>query len=1023
MSIKKFRISVWFLLPLLIFGCKKESELGIKDLAANEDVANFMENYKGRGVLTDSLATPTAPEDVLKDFTIPNDLSLELVLSEPEIAQPIQVSFDHKGRMWVVQYQQYPYPKGLKITAIDNHTRVKFDKKLDPPPAGAKGADRITFFEDTDGDGKYDKSTDAISGLNITTGVALGRKKIWVLSPPFLLAYADENEDGLPEGDPEVHLEGFGLEDTHAVANSLRWGPDGWLYGAQGSTTTANINSKVSKNVAFLGQAIWRYHPETNVFELFSEGGGNNAFNVEFDRKGRVFSGTNGYDRGPYYKQGAYYIKSWGKHGPLTNPYAFGYLPNMPLEGEKKRFTHSLIKYEGAALPAHYNDLMFAINPLHNFIQLTAFTEKGSSFENVDKEIVLSTTDKWFRPVDIKLGPDGAIYIADWYDSRLSHVDPRDTWHKTSGRIYRLGPKTGDKHIQPFDISTDSNEELVQLLSNKNKWFRQEALRQFGDRKDPRTLPLLVQLLQTGNGQEALEALWAINLTAGLNDEMGEIGLNHKDPFVRMWTVRLLGDKQTVSPAMLQELQKLAAKETHPEVRSQLAASAKRLPSAQTFSLLENLLNNHEDSEDPDIPLLMWWALEEKATTDREGVLAMLAPKQIWEHPIMEKVLLGRLMQRYIMEGGKENLNMSTKLLEQAPTTKHVKILIEGLQEGLLGREMVTLPDNLLKIIEKNNKELGDSPLTLALRRREEKALAEALKIISDPDAEIGLRLSYIQVLGEINQDEVVPDLLNLVKNGQSSPVIKQAALHALQSYNQKEIGEQLAKAYPGFRDNAYIREAAISLFASRKEWAMDFFNEVEQTKTISPDDVEYHFARRFRLLQDEQIDEKADRIWPNSKLLTSEEKTKRINAYGKLIGSGEQNVKKGRTLFLSNCGSCHQLNGEGGVSGPELTGYDRSTPDYLLLHIVDPNADIREGYEVQRIVTTDGRILEGRLKTQRGGTITIDPPLGGKSTVLSQERIADMEVQQSTYMPERILEKLTNEEVSDLFAYLMEVK
>ncbi|MDX1314844.1 MAG: c-type cytochrome, partial [Eudoraea sp.] len=598
-----------------------------------------------------------------------------------------------------------------------------------------------------------------------------------------------------------------------------------------------------------------------------------------------------------------------------------------------------------------------------------------------------------------------------------------DTWHKTSGRIYRLGPKTGDKPIQSFDISSYSNEELVQLLSHENKWFRQEALRQFGDRKDPSSLPLLVKLLQTGNEQEVLEALWAINLTAGINDEIGKMGLNHKDPFVRMWTVRLLGDKQSLSPAMFQELQKLATKESHPEVRSQLMASAKRLPSTQTFSLIENLLNNHEDSEDPDIPLLTWWALEEKATSDREGVLAMMADDKIWQHPIMEKVLLGRLMQRYIMEGGEENFAMATQLLEEAPSPKHVKILIEGLQEGLLGREMVTLPDNLLKILEKNNKELGDSPLTLALRRREEKALAEALKIINDPNAEIGLRLSYIQVLGEINQDEVVPDLLNLVKNGQSSPVIKQTALHALQSYNQKEIGEQLSKAYPGFRDNVYVREAAISLFASRKEWAMDFFNEIEQPKTISPDDVEYHFARRFRLLQDEQINERADRIWPSSKLLTSEEKTKRINAYGKLIGKGEQNVKKGRTLFLSNCGSCHQLNGEGGLSGPELTGYDRSNPDYLLLHIVDPNADIREGYEVQRIVTTDGRILEGRLKSQSGGTITIEPPLGGKSTVLSQDRIAAMEVQQTTYMPERILEPLSDEEVSDLFAYLMQVK
>ncbi|MEX2565518.1 MAG: dehydrogenase, partial [Cyclobacteriaceae bacterium] len=484
-----------------------------------------------------------------------------------------------------------------------------------------------------------------------------GRNKIWVLNPPYLLAYPDPEGDGLPDGDPEVHLEGFGLEDTHAVANSLRWGPDGWLYGAQGSTTTANINSEVSKNISFLGQAIWRYHPATKVFEIFAEGGGNNAFNVEFDRKGRVFSGTNGYDRGPYYKQGGYYIKSWGKHGPLTNPYAFGFLPNMPLEGEKKRFTHSLIKYEGGALPEHYNDLMFAINPLHNFVQLTKFEKRGSSFNNVDKEIVLETDDKWFRPVDIKLGPDGGIYISDWYDSRLSHVDPRDTWHKSSGRIYRLGPKTEKESIPDFDLSTYSNSELVDLLSHQNKWFRQQALRQFGDRKDPDALPLLANLLDTGNEQEALEALWAINLTEGISDEIGTKGLNHSDPFVRMWTVRLLGDDKKVSPAMAQGLQQLASNENHPEVQAQLAATAKRVPSQETYRIIESLLTQQKDAGDPDIPLLVWWALEDKVTVDREGILDLLKPANLWSHPIMEEVVLHRLMQRYIMEGGEENFN------------------------------------------------------------------------------------------------------------------------------------------------------------------------------------------------------------------------------------------------------------------------------------------------------------------------------------------------------------------------------
>src|SRR5690554_4746933 len=530
--------AILFLSILTLLGCGKNDTSEMSRYAANEEVARFMENYEGRGVLTDPDSRLTPPEEALQGFRYPDDLSLELVLSEPDIIQPLQISFDHRGRLWVVQYHQYPYPEGLKITAIDNHTRVKFDRVPEAPPGGIKGADKITFFEDTDGDGRYDKATDAITGLNIATAVALGRGKIWVLNPPYLLAYADPDGDGLPEGEPEVHLEGFGLEDTHAVANSLTWGPDGWLYGAQGSTTTANVSSAVSKDVAFLGQAIWRYHPESKVFEIFAEGGGNNAFNVEIDSKGRIFSGSNGYDRGPYYKQGAYYIKSWGKHGPLTNPYAFGYLPNMPLEGERKRFTHSFIKYEGGSLPEKYDNQMFAINPLHHFVQLTSFEEHGSSFKNVDGPIILETEDQWFRPVDVKLGPDGAVYMADWYDSRLSHVDPRDTWHKSSGRIYRLRDKAGTKPLPAFDLSTYSHAELAGLLSHDNKWFRREALRQFGDRKDPSAIGVLLPMLKSGDAQEALEALWAINLSGGLTDELAVQTMKHADPFVRMWAVR-----------------------------------------------------------------------------------------------------------------------------------------------------------------------------------------------------------------------------------------------------------------------------------------------------------------------------------------------------------------------------------------------------------------------------------------------------------------------------------------------------
>ena len=176
--------------------------------------------------------------------------------------------------------------------------------------------------------------------------MAQGRGGVWVLNPPYLLFYPDRNNDDVPDGDPEVHLQGFGLEDTHSVVNSLRWGPDGWLYAAQGSTVTGHVTrpglDAGKEPVHSMGQLIWRYHPETRRYEVFAEGGGN-AFGVEIDAKGRIYSGHNGGDtRGFHYVQGGYYQKGFNKHGPLSNPYAFGYFPGD--EAQPRAAVHAHVR-------------------------------------------------------------------------------------------------------------------------------------------------------------------------------------------------------------------------------------------------------------------------------------------------------------------------------------------------------------------------------------------------------------------------------------------------------------------------------------------------------------------------------------------------------------------------------------------------------------------------------------------------------------------------------------------------------
>lgn len=1020
MSLNKYLLYSLCLLITSIQACNNNQEaeaLKIEDVSANDDVARYMNAFKGLGALTDS-TQPTQPQKALSNFQIPNDLSMDLVLSEPDIVQPVELSFDHRGRLWVVQYHQYPYPKGLKVTSVDNFLRVHFDKVPPAPPGGLKGADKISIFEDTNGDGTFDKSTDAISGLNIATSVITGRGKIWVLNPPYLISFDDPEGDGIPNGEPAVHLSGFGLEDTHAVANSLRWGPDGWLYGAQGSTTTANISSAVSKNIAFSGQVIWRYNIDTKVFEVFAEGGGN-TFNVEFDSKGRLYSGNNNTDRGPYYKQGGYYPRSLGKHGPYSNPYTFGNLDNMELVGEKIRFTHSLIRYEGGRLPSAYDGKMIAINPLLNYVQLSRFELKGSTFKNIDERKIIETNDHWFRPVNIKAGPDGAIYIADWYDSRLSHVDPRDTWHKSSGRIYRLRAKGSKAAYANFDLSKLSNFELIKQLENKNKWFRQQALLQFANRRDKSIVPKLVTILKTANSDLALEMLWAIHVSGGFNDDLASMAIKHQDPYVREWSVRLIGDKKNVSSALAAKLAALAVSETNVIVRSQLAATSKRLVASFAIPILKNLIINHDDSNDPDIPLLIWWAMEAKAETDRDALISIFSDKDIWKNKLVQNVLLKRLMQRYILSGGDANYKAASKLISLAPSKSDAKILMSGLREGLRGRDAIGLSVELSKAIQPYQSELFGAPLALGIRQGNRTAVKKALNVIADENANFDHRLSYIVIFGQTNQPESVPILLNIIESGKSTAAMKEASLLALQRYDVDEIGLRIVKAYPQFRGDTGVRNAALDLFASRTSWANELFTAISDTKRISKDDVPDQVARRLKQLNNPKINSLADKYWPNVKLSTSTEKNQAIAKYSKLIKSGTGDINKGRILYLANCGYCHRLFNEGGNIGPDLTGYERSNVNYFLLNVVDPNADIREGYGLHRFVTKDGRTLEGKLAASNGDTHTIQTQ-SGKEIILSVSQISEMKALPVSIMPERILNRLSDQEVRNLFAYIM---
>ena len=513
-----------------------------------------------------------AVEEATKHMTLPQGFQVKLVAGEPTVRQPVAIDFDDRGRLWVIQYLQYPNPAGLKRVHVDRYSRTVYDRIPEPPPRGPKGADRITILEDFDASGRARKAKDFLSGLNLASGMAFGHGGVFVLQVPYLLFYPDRNGDDVPDADPEVLLSGFGMEDAHSVANSLTWGPDGWLYGCQGSTVTAHI-----RGIEFQ-QGVWRYHPRTRRFELFCEGGGN-SWGLDFDRHGNLFYSTNvGGFVMLHGVQGGYYWKQFGKHGALHNPYAYGYIDHVPHQGFRGgHVTVGGIIYQGDSFPQRFRGKYIAADLLGHAVYWHDLKPWGTTFQSAHGGELLLANDTWFAPCDVTTGPDGSIYVADWYDKRTAHPDPDADWDRSNGRIYKIEARDS-KPFRKIDPTRLSSERLVELLSHPNDWYARRARRILGERRDPGVIPTLrAKVLEGKDEGLALNALWALYVSGGFDDDFASKLLDHRNPDVRRWTIRLLGDDCKVCDGIAKKLVELAARDPDIMVRSQLGLHGQAL--------------------------------------------------------------------------------------------------------------------------------------------------------------------------------------------------------------------------------------------------------------------------------------------------------------------------------------------------------------------------------------------------------------------------------------------------------------
>jgi len=720
-----------------------------------------------------------------------------------------------------------------------------------------------------------------------------------------------------------------------------------------------------------------------------------------------------------HYAQGGYAKKSWGKHGPLTNPYAFGFYEHMRHEGYNERFSQTFSIYEGGAFPTKYNGTVIAANSLHNRVMASRLIPDTSTYRTVDLPPIVLSQDRWFRPVDIKVGPDGCIYLADWYDSRLTHVDPRDNWHKSSGRIYRLKAKNFQP-IKPFDLSKASNAELLATMGHNNKWFRQKAVQVLGERGDRSVVPELLKIVKSETDGRSLEALWALNLLHAFDGKLALELLDHNDQHIRRWVVRLLGDARSISQKLAKRLAERAAVEPYAEVRSQLASSAKRFPADAGLPIVQILLRREEDFEDLHIPLLLWWAIEAKTISDREAVVQMFSDPNFWEVPMVDEYVLERIMQRYAMDGSEENLAMCAKLLKLAPGKEQKQKLMVGLLEAFRGQKITDLPAELSKELAEYQKGLGESDLALALRLGNKNAIDRALKMIVDPKANRPTRLLYVEILGQIKHPGAVRPLTSLLSlNGAGTHSLKRVALQSLMNFDDPAIGRSiLGRYHSSLLDEHDVRSTAQRVLASRKEWSLLFLAEIDAWR-IKAQNVPLDVVQQLALHEDPKIKAIVKKHWGKIRGGTPEEKKKEMARVAKLIKSGKGDLASGQALFKKTCSACHTLFGEGGKAGPKLTGYERDNLNFMLLAVVDPSAAIREEFTNFLVVTDDGRTVTGLIEEQTTKTLTLKD-VKGQKVLINKAEVEILKALDISLMPDGLTKTLTDQQVRDLFAYVM---
>ena len=678
--------------------------------------------------------------------------------------------------------------------------------------------------------------------------------------------------------------------------------------------------------------------------------------------------------------------------------------------------------YLGDNWPDSYRDTIFTCNIHGNRVNHDSLHRSGSSYIGSHEKDFLLANDEWFRGLELKYGPDGSVFLTDWSDSGECHEADAQGAHRDSGRIYKVS--YGQAPAVHVDLKALNDSQLVELQLHKNDWYVRHARRLLQERagagKDMSQARwrLLEIFSSNKDTTRQLRALWSLQAIGALDEAFLLIQLDHPNENVRSWAVRLLCDEKRPSSVAVTRLAALAQEDSSPLVRLYLASMLQRMPLGSRWQVAENLVAHAEDASDHYLPLMIWYGIEPLVVADGRRVVELLAHAKI---PLVRRHLARRAAlasaDRPGEQGGSPSaLDGLLELLGKTNDPIFEVDLLTGMEEALRGRKKIGLPKPwpalstaLSRSPEPRVRELAD---LVALLFGDPGAAQSLKQVLRDPAASTDRRHRALQALVEKGVTGLPEELQKLIDDRE----IRGAVLRALAASEDKATPEVILSRYRSLSEAE--RADAIGTLSSRQAYSLKLLDAVE--KGIVPrGDISPFTARQLQAFHSPEIDEKLQRAWGSVPAM-SVEKSALIAKYKAILAPEklkEANPSKGRLVFSRACQQCHRLFGTGGNVGPDLTGSQRTSLDYVLENVLDPSRVIGKDYQLVTVITTNGRLISGIVRERSEATLLLQT--ANESVLLSSDDILDTKPSDISMMPENIFESLSETEVRDLVRYL----